>query len=81
MMSKLAAHHDVPLVHYFHAASRITCNPAQPTCYLGECNYCPAIENVKVQLAQYFEEAEIEAVEFTQWTTKIDQLGNQGVGS
>ena len=66
MLSKMTAHLDVPLEHYSHAIARITCNPAQPLCYLGECNYCPDGESLRVQLAQCFEEAEIETVEFKQ---------------
>ena len=63
-MSRIAAHLDVSLEHCCHAIARITCNPAQPLCYVGEFNFCLDTENLKVQLAQYFEEAEIETVEF-----------------
>ena len=49
MLSKMTAHLDVLLEHYSHAIARITCNPAQPLCHLGECNYCP--HGLRVQLA------------------------------
>ena len=69
MMNKVTAHLDVPLEHYSHAIASITCNPAQPSCYLGECNYCPDVESLRTQLTQCFEEAQVDTVEFKQWTT------------
>ena len=35
---------------YRHCLAKIMCNPPHPRCYLGECDYCPWVENLKQEL-------------------------------
>ena len=74
MMSTMTTHLDVPMEHYVHGIARITYNPPQPLCNLRDCNYCPDAKNLRVQLAQCFQEAEIETLNSSNGQQQIDQI-------
>ena len=54
---------------YHHFLATMTCNPGQPKCFLGECEFCPGTEALKQRLIQELQENRIETVTYKQWTS------------
>ena len=69
MMETMTAAEAVPLKHYGHALAMTMCNPALPSCHLGECLVCPGKEPLKDMLTKCFEENDVDEVEFKQWVS------------
>ena len=69
MMNKRTANEEIPLRHYSHAIAKTMCNSSLPSCHLGDCTECPGKEPLREMLERYFNEEEIEEIEFKQWTT------------
>ena len=69
MMEAMTAEEAVPLKHYGHALAMTMCNPALPSCHLGECLVCPGKEPLKDMLTKCFEENDVDEVEFKQWVS------------
>ena len=45
------------------------CNPPLPNCYLGECNACPGIANLKEELTTLLDESDVEQIVYKQWVS------------
>lgn len=54
---------------YKHFLAKILCNPPSIDCNMGNCNSCPATEEIKIMFEQIFEDNMIENVTFRQWVT------------
>ena len=46
----------------------VRCNPFHPRCALGECTCCPGPDRLREHLLEFFEDKEIDEVEYKQWT-------------
>lgn len=60
---------DSPLLSYKECIAKVMCNPPLQTCFLNECDYCPRIEDFKMELTCCFEEEMIENITNKQWVT------------
>ena len=56
------------LNHYSSALAVVRCNPFHPRCALGECTCCPGPDRLREHLLEFFEDKEIDEVEYKQWT-------------
>lgn len=70
-IKKLAADHNMSFNIYKHWIAQMMCNPAQPSCYLGECRYCPGDRNLRIQLEHALSERFAENIAFKQWVLSI----------
>ena len=64
---QLTAEDVEPILTYHDGLARIIRNPALPKCYLGECNHCPGIDELKEQLTTVLDENMIDKVIYKQW--------------
>ena len=53
---------------YHHCIAKIICNPPLTRCYLGKCDFCPGIQELKDDFAKTLNDNVIENVTFKQWT-------------
>lgn len=63
----LSAHGSVKT--YKHWIAESICNPARPSCYLGECEYCSGFAHLQDQLKTDFEKNNVQNIVFKQWVT------------
>ena len=68
-LSELIAPENIALPSYHHCLARILCNPPLPTCYLGECAYCPGVSNLRDDLITLLDENLIDNITFKQWVS------------
>lgn len=67
-LPELTSNDETPLMTYHHCLARLICNPPLPKCYLGDCNVCPGIEELKKHLISVFDNNLIDTVTYKQWT-------------
>ena len=68
-LSDLTAHSDTPLSTYHSCLAQMICNPPQPGCYLGTCDFCPGITRLRDDLLTIMEDNMIDSVVFKQWVS------------
>ena len=68
-LSELIAPEYIALPSYHHCLAGILCNPPLPTCYLGECAYCPGVSNLRDDLITLLDENLIDSITFKQWVS------------
>ena len=56
---------DLPTYH--HCLARIMCNPPLPKCYLGECDVCPGVAQLKEELITLLDENDMDQIVYKQW--------------
>ncbi len=49
--------------------STIACNPPQPECYLGQCEFCGDTQQLKAKILEIFEDINIDEVTYKAWVT------------
>ena len=54
-------------VSYQHLLAKLTCNPPLPHCFLGNCKNCGKTEILKTELAEIFEQLDVEEITFNSW--------------
>ena len=52
---------------YHHCLAMIMCNPPLPKCYLGECDECPGVAQLKEELITLLDENDIGQIIYKQW--------------
>ena len=72
-LSELTAQNDIPLSTYHNCLAQMICNPPQPGCYLGTCDFCPGITRLRDDLLAIMEDNMIDTVFFKQWVS-VDRL-------
>ena len=65
----LKAIEDHVKYEYHHLLASMACNPGQPRCFLGECEFCPGRDTIKQTLNQQLEEKGIDIIIYKQWTS------------
>ena len=55
-LSELATSDGLTLGTYQHCLAQVTCNPAMPSCFLGECKLCPGFGNLQELLYRLLDE-------------------------
>ena len=60
---------EICLPTYHHCLAKILCNPPLPTCYIGECAFCPGISKFKDDLTALLDENMIDNITFKQWVS------------
>ena len=71
-LSDLTAHSDTPLSTYHSCLAQMICNPPQPGCYLGTCDFCPGITRLRDDLLTIMEDNMIDSVVFKHGFLLID---------
>lgn len=66
---ELTANSDEPLRTYKDCITSIVCLNPTENCYFDECKSCPGVEPLVARLANLFEKAEIEYIQFQKWQT------------
>lgn len=54
---------------YQQCLTKIMCNPPSPNCYLGACDECPDIENLKDELLSILDKNHVEEIIYKQWVS------------
>ena len=68
-IDELTADDHLPLITYHNAIAQMICNPAQPACYLSNCNKCPGVSAIKDRLLEHMDNKLIDTVTFQQWVS------------
>ena len=55
-LSELTAQNDIPLSTYHNCLAQMICNPPQPGCHLGTCDFCPGITRLRDELLAIMED-------------------------
>ena len=63
-LRELTANDDTPLEKYHHCLAKLICNPPLPKCYLGACNVCPGIEELKDHLIKVLDENMVDIITY-----------------
>lgn len=66
-LSELTASEGIYLPTYHHCLASILCNPPLPTCFLGNCTYCPGVSKLRDDLSTLLDENVIDNISFKQW--------------
>ena len=56
-------------ISYHHLIASLTCNPALPDCFLGNCELCGDKEKLEMQLSSIFERLDIDEVTYKSWVS------------
>ena len=68
-LSEVIAPESISLPTYHHCLAKILCNPPLPTCYLGECAFCPGMSKFRDDLTTLLDENLIDNITFKQWVS------------
>lgn len=66
-ISSLATDENQDFCTYHHWISQSICNPAQPKCYLGNCEFCPGDDQLKLNLRNAYLKSNTEHITYKQW--------------
>ena len=68
--SKISSSEDYngPIRHG-HLIETFLCNPAQPICFFGDCNYCGDTSFLKTFLEETFESLDVDEITYKAWVT------------
>ena len=68
-LGHLTEEHTSRLNGYKECLSRITCSPAGPACFLGECEKCASLDTFRDEVMQVFTDNMVDEVQYMQWTS------------
>ena len=56
-------------IRHGHLIETFLCNPAQPICFFGDCNYCGDTSFLKTFLEETFESLDVDEITYKAWVT------------
>ena len=56
-------------ISYHHLLAITACNPPNPECYLGQCEFCGDTQQLKAKILEVFESLNIDEVTYKAWVT------------
>ena len=68
-LGELATSDGLTLGTYQHCLAQVICNPAMPSCFLGECKLCPGFGNLQQLLHRLLDDNMIDNVTIKQWVS------------